>query len=114
MKRALALILALVLVFCLLAACGAMSKEELVGTWSGEWDFNGYHWNEELTLKANGTYVEKNYRDGKYYDTETGTYELDGSTLRCYENGNQGGPITKYKVSSSTLKSGDAVLRKVG
>ena len=108
MKKALALILLVVL--CLsLAACTA-SKDDLVGTWSGSWEYEGNLFVETFTLTENGTYTSTLYKNGNLNKTESGTYEIDGNTVDLHPTGE--GSWTSYDYKGGKLINNDHEFTK--
>lgn len=104
MKKAVSLILALVMCLSLIA-CSA-SKEDLVGTWSGSWTYNGNQFERTFVLKNDGTYTSVMYKNGQYYETESGTYEISGRTVDLHPNGDEG-QSTPYKYKGGKLVNND-------
>ena len=101
MKRKIALILSVLLLVSLLAACGE-TDHGLYGTWQCSWDYNGNHIDCEIVLNSDGTFIRTYYKNGSYSETETGTFDINGSSLETHENGNEGVVIT-YKITSDNL-----------
>ena len=99
-KKVLALVLALVIVCSLLAACGAKKGDSLVGDWASE-DFDGkfvYTFKEDGTgnYDAYGTDMPFTYKvDGDKLSIQYGdvdvpwatTFKIEGDTLTIYEDG---------------------------
>ena len=45
--------------------------------------------------------------------TESGTYEVDGSKVYLYKNGNKG-TLTEYDYSGNSLRNGGHTITKIG
>ena len=100
MKKILAI--GIVLIICIsLCACG-ISKEEAIGTWSASWVYNGNNISSAFVLEVDGTFSEVTYRNGSLSSTLTGTYEIEGSKVFLYENGNKGS-FMEFKYSGGAL-----------
>ena len=98
--------LVLIGVLCIsLCACG-ISKAKAVGTWSGSYVYNGNTFSVSFVLTENGTYSKATYKNGEFYETETGTWEIKGSKVLLHENGNLGGS-TPYKYKNGALVNND-------
>ena len=86
MRKSIALLLVLLISLSLcpaLAGCGATggSPAAVIGTWEGEWDYNGAHIKCTLTVKDDGTYERTHVRDNIPSDTEKGDYEFADNIL---------------------------------
>lgn len=111
MKRTLALLLALVL--CLsFTACGKATSNDLVGLWNGSGNHDGDSFTYTVLFATSGNYFEEICKNGKPISTEKGTYEIDGSKVYLYENGNKGA-YTKYKFKGDSLNNNGNSLTKV-
>lgn len=104
MKKAISLILALVL--CLSLCACSPSKEDLVGTWSGSWTYKDNQFEETIVLKDDGTYKSAMYKNGKHHESESGTYEINGRTVELHPNGDEG-CTTPYKYKGGKLVNND-------
>lgn len=109
MKKALALFL--VAVLCLSLVACAPSKEKLVGTWSGSWTYNGNEFTRTFVLESDGTYTEVMYKNGEYYKTETGTYEIRGRNVDLHPNGDKN-QSTPHKYRGGKLYNADHAFVK--
>lgn len=111
--KKLSLLLALVIVFCALASC-AVSKDDLIGTWKGEWTYNGDKYSGTITLKYTGYYTQTVYKNGIIHSYETGDYEIDGKTVRLYNDDAlvHHGEAHVFKYSNGKLTSGVSVYTK--
>ena len=113
MKKAIAILLALMIVLSL-AACGAekpLSPEKLYGIWSGSWVYNDSEIMIYLEFKEDGTYSKDSFFDGLYYDTEEGDYTIDGEQVKL--NSNAIASTTVYEYSKGNLLNNDHVISKV-
>ena len=103
MKKAVALLLVLVMVFAL-CACGAKSNDPVVGTWKlsglmmGEEDYSSFvsMFDMQLTFKADGTgtmvydgdTVPLTWKSGSFTDgTDTFNYTMVGDTIQFEAEG---------------------------
>lgn len=102
----------MVCALCLsLCACG-LSEKGVAGTWSGEYDYNGNHFARVFVLDGNGNYTEVTQKNGEFYDSETGTYEIKGGKLLLHENGDTN-TSTPYKYKFGKLVNNDHEFVKV-
>ncbi len=91
-----------------MVAC-AISKEDVVGTWKGSWNYNGYRYSKTLVLKSDGSYSFDLNRDGRLYDDETGLYEVDGNKVTLYPH--YGNGKTVYTYDDDKLVSGETLSK---
>ena len=102
----------MVCAICLsLCACG-ISEKSAVGTWSGEYDYNGNHFARTFVLDEDGNYTEVTTKNGELYDTETGTYEVKIGKVLLHEDGNTD-TSTPYTYRFGKLVNNDHVFTKV-
>lgn len=113
MKKRAARLLALLLIAGLLAGCGSMSKEELVGTWTASWTYEDRQFDCSLELKEDGSFVRTVYESGYLSTVERGAYELKDGVLVCRLNDSSGGVI-QFSISGSRLKNGLGTYKKAG
>ena len=111
-KTKAAISLIMVVSICLvLVACG-ISQDEVVGTWSGTWEYNGKLIACAIVLNANGSYAKAIVKDGSDTSAEVGTYEIKGSEVRLHPNGNTGDTIAyKYK-GGALVNNGHELYKK--
>lgn len=108
MRMAVAVLLALTL--CLaLTACG-VSKDDVVGTWTGTWTYNGNSFAKAFVLSENGTYASTTLKNGAYHETQTGTYAISGNKVELHPENEAGTTVYKYK--NGTLINNDHVFVK--
>lgn len=108
MKKIIAFLLALAIV-SMLVAC-SISSGDLIGIWSGSWEFDGHTINNSVQFKRDGTYYEVTYRDHTLASTEEGTYTIDGNKVMCEDNVFHG--ITTYKYFHGKLTNNGHSLTK--
>ena len=113
MRKRAVRILALLLIAGLLAGCGSLSREELVGTWTASWTYEDRQFDCSLELKEDGSFVRTVYEGGYLSSVEKGAYELRDGVLVCRLNGSSGGVI-QFSTSGSTLKNGLGTYKKAG
>jgi len=102
---------ALLLALCLSLVACSVSKEDVVGTWTGSWTYNGNSYVEAIVLSENGTYASAMYKNGSYYKTETGTYEISGRRVELHPNGEKG-HTTPYEYKGGKLVNNDHEFTK--
>ena len=96
----------LICVICFsLCACG-ITEDEAIGTWSGSYVYNGNDYSLAFVLSADGNYVEVMYKNGSYYKTEEGTWEIKSGDVVLHENGDTG-TSTIYKYKDEALVNND-------
>lgn len=98
-------IISIVLLVCTLVLCLAScsSKEKFIGTWRGEWEYNGNLYVSIIDIYEDETYKEVTYKNYAYYSTETGKYEIEGNEIRLYETEKR---WTAYKYIDGQLENG--------
>ena len=103
------LVLSIVFMIC---GCGKTIKsDDLVGVWIGSWEYNGNHIEMGIQFDSDGTYGKISYSNGSVADVEEGTYEIKGSKVICYVNGDSG--VKKiYKYDGEDLVNNDHHLSK--
>lgn len=89
----------LVCVLCVsLCACGGISREDAIGTWSGAYTHNGVSYSRAFALSPTGEYTEASYKNGSFNGTENGTWEIKGRKVILHPDGNTGiSVVYKYK-----------------
>jgi len=81
MKRFLSAII-LVCISCTLLFCLTSCSNDIVGTWKGEWTYEGNDIEVSLSLDEDGNYVKMTYRNNSSIpDIEKGTYTFENSEL---------------------------------
>ena len=102
MKRKTFLVGVLVCAFCLtLCACGNLQKDA-VGTWIGEYEYEGNRYTATFTLCEGGSYSKTLYRNGALRSTEFGTWEVDGGDVVLHKDGDRSGS-TRYDYDGTAL-----------
>lgn len=107
MKKISCLFLALIMLL-FFVACGA-TKDNVVGTWTSSWIYNGEKVVKIVSIDSDGTFKEIVYRDGRY-SAEHGTWTISRGTLETKATGSFS--ATPYKYSDSKLKNGDHIYVK--
>ncbi len=92
----------MVCVICLSLCSCAVKKEDVTGTWSSSWVYNGNEIACMFTLNENGKYNEVTFKNNTLYKVENGTYEIKGSKVILHLNGNEG-ISTEYKFRNDKL-----------
>ena len=104
----------LILTLCLsLCACGGISKEEAVGTWSGAYVYNGNQFARSFVLSEDGKYTEVTMKNGSLSSTETGTYEIKGGKVILHESGDES-ISTVYEYKNGKPVNNDHEFSKKG
>ena len=112
MKKSIAILLVLAAIMVILSGCGSKSSEDLIGVWNGSWEYEGSAINATVLLLPTGNYYKTTYKNGNLSSKEAGTYELKGSKVCLYEDGNKG-KLTEYKYNGSTLKNNGHSISKI-
>ena len=111
MKKIIALGLTLVMVLSL-AACGSkLASGDLIGIWSGSWEYDGKDINCSIEFDRDGTYANVVYQNNSVASKEKGTYTIDGNKVILYENGNKG-ISTTYQYKNGKLTNNGHNLSK--
>ena len=87
-----------------LCACG-ISKTQVVGTWSSNYEYNGSQFSATFELSDDGTYSQIYYKDGNRHKNEVGTWEIVEGQLRLHENGEEGS-YAEYTYQNGKLING--------
>ena len=90
---AITLLCAICVSFC---ACG-LSEEDVIGTWSCSYEFNGDDFYVEFILSENGEYSKIYIKNNSLSDSENGTWSIEGRKVCLFENENNSNPEYKYK-----------------
>lgn len=106
--------LTLLLVFSIilaLCACSSVSAGDVIGIWSGAWEYNGNRINCSFELLRTGEYYDITYINGEMNPIETGTYIINGNKVILQVGGDPGYTKT-YTYSRGVLKNGGHTLSK--
>ena len=111
--RAVSVCLVVVMIISTLVACSP-SVEEVVGTYSGSYTYNGNRFNVVIMLYDDGTYVKAIGKNGSVSSVESGDYEIRGNEIRLYDSDTvvEHGSWTDYKYSKDTLENNGNKLTK--
>ena len=112
MKKVVALIL-LLAIACSLVAC-SLKRDDLVGTYQRTWSYQGSTYKKTIVLMSNGKYTATTYKNGYFYKSEAGDWEIEGREVALYDSSASvyHGVATIYTYSNGKLKSGDSVYTK--
>ena len=115
MKKILSLCLVAVMLCTMLTACGGPSKEDVIGTWSGSYIYNGNEFSQAFVLNPDGTYAKATTKNGELSSTETGDYEIDGSDVVLYDSSSltYHGDAIRYEYKDGVLINADHKFMKV-
>lgn len=83
--KAISLCTVLVMLLSLLAGC-SVSKDDLVGTWTGSWEYNGKKITSAIVFKADGTYGMSTLSGWDVSSSEAGEYEIKGNKVILYDS----------------------------
>ena len=109
MKKVVSVLMLVVMALSMIGC--SVSKEEVIGTWSGSWVYNGNSYSSAFVLAEDNTYASATYKNGSFYETEVGTYEIDGGSVDLHPDGNTG--ITRsYDFKGGKLYNGDHEFTK--
>ena len=101
MKRAIVILLVLVMVLSLAACAGSKTTSgDFIGVWSGSYEWEGDNYNKSIEFERDGTYSSVLYKNNSLVKTEKGTYTIDGSKVVLKDNS---GGSTTYKYSDGKL-----------
>ncbi|MBO4453068.1 MAG: hypothetical protein J5793_03955 [Clostridia bacterium] len=103
--KTVALLLVLIFAGTLLVSC----TPNLIGEWSGEYEYEGKQYTKKLTVKEDGTYVIYSYEGETLYSVESGSWEIDGMKLNCYEKGSTSTILT-FEYTDGKLVNGKYVV----
>ncbi|MBO5858513.1 MAG: hypothetical protein J6R20_01905 [Clostridia bacterium] len=84
-----------------LCSCG-INKEEAIGTWSSTYVYNGNDIAVTFTLRDDGSYSYRLFKNGVLNTIESGTYDVKSTKIVLNINGNTGSTRT-YKVKGDAL-----------
>ena len=94
--------IALLLIILMLNGCGSIASGDLIGVWSGSWEYEGKQINSSIQFERNGDYEQVTYTDGSLSSTEDGTYTIEGNKVILKDN--QFGSTSPYTYSGGKLK----------
>ena len=106
-------IMAVLFILLTISSCAA-SKEDIIGTWKGEWVYNGDRYSGVIVIKWNGYFTHTVYKNGIINSYVTGDYEIDGRTIKLYDDSSivHHGDAQIFKLKSGNLVSGVSVYTK--
>ena len=94
--------LALVVVMMMSMTACVATKSNVVGTWVGEYTYNGNSFACAFALDSDGTYAKVTYKNGSLNSAEVGTYEVNLFSVDLHPDGNSG-VTTSYKYRFGKL-----------
>ena len=95
----------LVFISALISGCSSVSSGDLIGVWTGAWEYEGNQINTSVQFERNGEYISVDYVNGNLSSIETGTYIVKKNEVILQVGGNPGKMIP-YKYSGGKLKNG--------
>ena len=113
MKKTLCILAAILMVISLVS-CNSVSKEDLVGTWSGAWTYNGNVIAEGITFYSDGNYDMVMLKNDSVYKVQNGDYEIKGDKVLVY-NGDSivhHGEWMEYTYKDGKLENNGHYLEK--
>ena len=106
MTRLVSVFLVVVVLALALASC-APSVEDVVGTYSGSYVYNGNSYYVIITLNEDGNYLYVSSKNGQIDETKYDEYEIKGNKIRLYDSElskyEYHGAYIEYKYSKGTL-----------
>lgn len=111
--KVIALCMAISIILISLVSCG-VKKDDLVGTWVGEWEYGGSTHSAILTIKYTGYFTYVSYKNGIIASYITGDFEIKGNTVRLYDDSSivHHGESMVMHYKGGKLVSGVSVLSK--
>ena len=88
--KIMAVCLAAALMMTFFAAC-APSAEELAGTYTGSYVYNGNDFTCAIVINENGTYGKATMKNGELSSSEAGDWEIKGNKVRLYTDDSAAG-----------------------
>ncbi len=111
--RNISLCLVIVLLIGILAACG-ISKDELVGSWTGTYTYNGNRFDVAIVFKSSGSYSKATMKNGTLSSTETGDWEIKGGKVILYSDAaTYHGVSTTYNYKGGKLENNNHYFSKI-
>ena len=112
MGRILSLCLVIVMVAGAMTACG-IEKEELIGTWSGSYEYEGNQFTVAIVFTAT-QYSKVVMKNGSISSSDVGDYEISGREVKLYASDSltYHGTWTTYKYSGGQLENNGHYLSK--
>lgn len=106
MTRSISLCLVVALLAVMLVACG-VSEEDMVGTWSGAYVYEGNNFGVGMVFNSDGTYAKVVLKNGQMSSSESGEYEVKGNKVILYDSDSltYHGSFTEYKYKNGTLEN---------
>lgn len=92
-----ALVAALLVVSISFIMVGCVSKSKLVGTWVGEYTYEGNKFNVAIVLNSDGTFGKATVKNGMVSSSSAGTWEIKGGKLVLHNDEDK--TMTEYKIS---------------
>lgn len=110
-------IISLVIVMSIVAlffvSCAA-SEKDIVGTWEGQWTYNGASYGKIIVIKSDGTYTSVMYKNGSFHEYEMGDWEIEGRNIILYDDDSitYHGTSTTYKYKNGNLVNNNHTFKK--
>ena len=105
--QALSFIIALSFILITFSSC-SVSQEDIIGTWKGEWVYNGDRYSGTIVIEWSGYFTQIVYKNGIINSYVTGDYEIDGRTIRLFDDSCivHHGDAQLFKLQNGKLTSG--------
>lgn len=112
--KTIAVCMALTFIVFALASC-TVSKDAVVGLYSGEYTYNGNEFSYVIALSDDGTYARTSTKNGEFYEAKTGEYEIDGRDVLLYDSDSavHHGSYIRYKYKNDSLENNGHVFKKI-
>ena len=102
--------IAILLIILVLTGCGSITSGDLIGVWSGSWEYEGKQINSSIQFERNGDYEKVTYTDGSLSSTDDGSYTIEGN--KGILKSNQNGSTSPYTYSGGKLKQNNHTYSK--
>ena len=104
-KRILLIAATVIITVFFVCGCGSITSGDLIGVWSGSWEYEGNQINSSIEFERNGDFIKVTYNNGNLASSEEGTYVIKGKEVICQVDGNSGNTIP-FKYSGGKLVNG--------
>ena len=108
--KAVSICIIVILLVSSLASCGP-SMEDVAGTYSGSYTYNGNSFYAVIVLTEDGTYGKVVSKNGIPNSTDSGDFEIKGSKIRLYTSDDHKS-YTEYTYSDGQIENGGHVFSK--
>lgn len=105
-NRSISICLIISMMLAIFVAC-TPSKEDVIGTYVGIYEYNGDNYTVEIVLSEDGKYTKSKAKNNGIPFTEKGEFEIDGKKVLLYKFNDKGtkDTYTEYIYKKNTLKN---------